>query len=75
MRIGCDDAPCRGNGFRTFIRRFRHVRQPVLVLRLMSFLVRPPGIILPSEAGSGYRSGWLGSEVTLMCGGGGASDC
>lgn len=35
----------------TLIRRLRHVKQPVLVLRLISFLCRPPDIILPSGGG------------------------
>ena len=52
---------------RTFIRRLRQVKHPVFVLLLISFLCRPPDIIRPSEGGRGYRIGWLGSEVTLIC--------
>jgi len=36
---------------RTFIRRLRHVRQPVFVLRFISFLCLPPDIILPPSVG------------------------
>lgn len=38
---------------RTLIRLLRQVRQPVLVLRLISFLCLPPDIILPSGGGRG----------------------
>ena len=39
------------NCWPTLIRRLRHVKQPVLVLRLISFLCRPPDMILPSGGG------------------------
>lgn len=40
---------------RTLIRRFRHVRHPVFVLRFTSFLFRPPESILFGSPGSWYR--------------------
>ena len=41
----------------TLIRLLRHVRQPVLVRRLISFLCLPPDMILESAGGMANRMG------------------
>lgn len=50
---------------RTLILRFRHVRQPVFVLRLTSFLCRELDSILFASPGSWYRIWSFG--LMLIC--------